>query len=64
MEDSGKEYWNQGNYKGLGNLPRPIYQQIAVVLYVLGGGGTGERSRIILNIGYGTVRKYVWLTPS
>jgi len=34
--------------------PKPIYYQTAVALYMLGGGGgTGERTRIALNIGYG-----------
>jgi len=41
-----------------------MYLQDAVGLYVLEGGGTGERSQIILNNGYGTVWKYVWLPTS
>jgi len=41
---------------------RPIYQQLAVGLYVLGstGGGGVQRSRIALNIGQGTIVSYVW----
>ena len=33
--------------------PRPIYQQIATALYILGASGGGaERARILLDIGY------------
>ena len=46
----GPEYWCQ-NDVGRG-CPRPIYQQIAAGLYVLGGGGTVLKSRILLNIGH------------
>ncbi|KAF8416514.1 hypothetical protein EV426DRAFT_626490 [Tirmania nivea] len=44
--------------------PRPIYQQVAVTLYVLGsvGGGGLERSRIALNISKGAVGIYLWCT--
>ncbi|RPB25310.1 hypothetical protein L211DRAFT_771240, partial [Terfezia boudieri ATCC MYA-4762] len=38
-----------------------ISYQVAVGLYVLGGqGGGGQRSRITLDIGYGTVQSYLW----
>ena len=43
---------------GGGNTPppRPIYQQIATALYILGSSGGGaERARVSLNIGYGTI---------
>ncbi|KAF8421652.1 hypothetical protein EV426DRAFT_507333, partial [Tirmania nivea] len=44
--------------------PRPIYQQVAVALYVIGsvGGGGKERSRIALNISKGAVGIYMWRT--
>lgn len=44
-----------------GHNPRPIpvYQQIVVALHVLGGGVTGDKARIALNIGYGTVWTYI-----
>ena len=32
-----------------------LYMEIAVALYMFGGGGTGEKARIALNIGHGTV---------
>ena len=44
----------------VGRPPIPIYQRIAVGLYVLGGGQTFTKSRITLNIGYGTVWKFTW----
>ncbi|KAF8421681.1 hypothetical protein EV426DRAFT_195837 [Tirmania nivea] len=42
--------------------PRPIYQQLAVALYVLrsAGGGGLERSRIALNISKGAISTYLW----
>ena len=54
----GEKYWDSKP----GRIPRPIYHQIAVALYILGGAGTGERARIALNIGYGTVWTYTWRT--
>jgi len=46
---NGKDYWVQSK---TGRPSRPIYQQIAVALYILGGGGsTGERTRLALNLG-------------
>ncbi|KAF8423063.1 hypothetical protein EV426DRAFT_705564 [Tirmania nivea] len=44
--------------------PYPIYQQVAVALYVLGSVGSGgqERSRIALNISKGAVGIYLWRT--
>ena len=44
--------------------PYPIYQQLAVGLYVLGsaGGGGLERTRVSLNISKGAVDKYLWRT--
>jgi len=44
------------------NPARPIYQQLAVALYILGstGGGGLERSRIALNISKGAIAAYVW----
>ena len=41
--------------------PRPIYQQIATALYILGASGGGaERARILLDISYGTIWEYTW----
>ncbi|RPB26863.1 hypothetical protein L211DRAFT_866320 [Terfezia boudieri ATCC MYA-4762] len=52
LETYIQAYWVQSK---TGRPPRPIYQQIAVALYVLGGGGgTGERTRHALNIGKGS----------
>ena len=51
-------YW--GLQSKVGRPPKPIYQQIAVALFVLGGGQTIAKSRITLNIGHGTVWKYAW----
>ena len=48
----GDEYWGIKH----GHAPKPAYQQIAIALYMLGGGaGTKERSRVHMNIGYGTL---------
>jgi len=56
----GKDYWVQSKTR---QPSRPIYQQIAAALYVLGGsGGTGERTRLALNIGKGAVLAYTWRT--
>ena len=60
-EAGGEKYWDHRVIM-TGRNPRPIYQQIAVALYVLGGGTTGEKTRIVLNIGYGTVWLYTWRT--
>ena len=57
----GDKYWDL-RATMQGRNPRPIYQQIAVALYMLGGGGTGERARIALNIGHGTIWQYTWRT--
>ena len=54
----GEGYWGK-NHNSTGC---PIYQQIAVGLYVLGGGGTAEEPQIPFNIGHGTVSKYAWRT--
>jgi len=41
--------------------PRPIYQQIAVTIYVLGvAGGRAECNGVNLNIGKGMIDLYVW----
>ena len=40
-EAGGQEYWCQ-SYDKPGHPARQIFEQIAVALYVLGGGGTGE----------------------
>jgi len=46
-----------------GQSPRAIYQQIAVALYILGGGGGAtERSPITVNIDHDTVWTYTWRT--
>ncbi len=51
-EDS--DVWAQNSRKEA----RPIYQQIAVALYSLGGRESGERTRVHMNIGHGTVWLY------
>ena len=52
----GDESWCQNI--GSGNPSRPIFQQVAVALYILGSGSssTAERARIKLNIGHGRFR--------
>ena len=46
-----------------GRTPKPAYQQIAIALYMVGGGaGTGEKSRAHMNVGYGTLWVYTWRT--
>ena len=62
LEDAGGEgYWDARIPGSGGRAPRPVYQQIAVALYTLGGAGTGrERSGVNLNIGHGTVGLYTW----
>ena len=58
----GGDYWSRGS-DTRGRPARPIYQQIAVGLYVLGGGGgTAEKTHIALDIGHGTVWRYAWHT--
>lgn len=61
LKDAGGEgYWDRRAVHN-GRGPRQIYQQVAVALYVLGGGGvTAEKSRMLLNIGNGTVWGYTW----
>ena len=47
-----------------GRPPRPIYQQIATALYILGtSGGGAERARILLDIGHGTIWEYTCIWP-
>ncbi|KAF8415423.1 hypothetical protein EV426DRAFT_579075 [Tirmania nivea] len=48
-------YWDHRATE-YGRSVRPIYQQIAVAVYMLGGGGgIGERTGIAFNIGYSSV---------
>ncbi|RPB21775.1 hypothetical protein L211DRAFT_417526 [Terfezia boudieri ATCC MYA-4762] len=63
LTQAGTEgYWDHRAIE-TGRSPRPIYQQAAMALYMLGGGGgTRERTRIALNIGFGTVWNYTWRT--
>ena len=63
----GTNYWGQiaeGPVAGgpVGRPPRPIYQQIAVGLCILGGGMTMSKSRVTMNIAQGTTWKYAWRT--
>ena len=63
-EAGGAGYWD-GRVPGKGSRQqRPVYQQVAVTLYMLGaaGGGCHERSGVNLNIGKGTVSLYTWRT--
>ena len=59
LKVGGDKYWCQS--LGPGPPPRPVHQQVAVALYIPGAGpgSTAERTRIKLNIGYGTVSLYV-----
>ena len=51
----GEFHWNSGAH----SPPRPIYQQIATALYILGASGGGaERAHIFLDIGCGTIWEY------
>jgi hypothetical protein len=60
----GNDYWCQNSGQaGGGNSGRPVFQQVAVALYVLGSAGaTLERTRMKLNIGKGTIQAYLWRT--
>ena len=62
LVDQLKSHWEtEDNRSGRGRASRPVYQQLAVGLYVLGGEGGGvERHRVQLNIGHGTVISYLW----
>ena len=59
-QEGGNAYWCQANadIPRTGQPTRPIYQQIAIALYVLGGGMTGQKSRMLMNIGYGSIWTY------
>ena len=59
LKVGGDKYWCQN--LGPGPPPRPVHQQVAVALYILGAGpgSTAERTRIKLNIGHSTVSLYV-----
>ena len=54
--DATNNYWCQQNTGPTSG--RPIYQQVAVGLYVLGGGETVAKSRIVMNIGHGMAWVY------
>ena len=60
LTDAGGDgYWGMTP----GHPSRSAYQQIAIALYMLGGGaGIGERSRSQMNIRYGTLWAYMWRT--
>jgi DDE superfamily endonuclease len=60
----GDNYWCQNSSSAAGGSPgRPVFQQVAVALYVLGSAGaTLERIRMKLNIGKGTIQAYLWRT--
>jgi DDE superfamily endonuclease len=65
LEQKGDgDYWGQRSAGPLGgNTGRPVFQQVAVALYVLGSaGGSLERTRMTLNIGKGTIQSYLWRT--
>jgi len=59
----GRGYWDGQEHVVRtvgGRPPWPAYQQIAVTLYLLGAAGGGrERSGVNLNIGKGTVTRYI-----
>ena len=59
----GAEYWKQSPPGQPRKPARPIYQQIAAGLYMLGGGGrTVADCRVNMNIGHGTIWIYAWRT--
>ena len=68
-EAGGAGYWdgreaayNAGRRPG-GRPPRPVYQQVAVTLYMLGKAGSGaECSGVNLNIARGSITLYLWRT--
>ena len=63
QQAGGAGYWD-GRLPGKGQrTQRPLYQQIAVTLYMLGGAGRDmQTSGINLNIGKGTVSLYMGRT--
>jgi hypothetical protein len=61
--EGGNDYWCQNSGQAGGNSGRPVFQQVAVALYVLGSAGASlERTRMKLNIGKGTIQAYLWRT--
>jgi DDE superfamily endonuclease len=60
----GEDYWHQRSVGTVGGgTGRPVFQQVAAALYVLGSAGTSlERTRMTLNIGKGTIQSYLWRT--
>ena len=65
-QKGGDDYWCQQSIGPLGgSTGRPVFQQVAVALYVLGSAGNSlERARMTLNIGKGTIQSYLWRTLS
>ena len=63
-QEGGNAYWCQANadIPRTGQPARPIYQQIAIAPNVLGGGMTGEKCQMLLNIGYRSIWIYTWCT--
>ena len=60
----GAKYWHQpeAGDAAPGRPSRPIYYQVAVGLYVLGGGTTMSKSRVTMNVSQGSTWKYAWRT--
>jgi hypothetical protein len=64
LEDKGGDEYRCQNTTGASGIPgRPVSQQVAVALYILGSPGTTlERARTKLNIGKGTLNTHLWRT--
>ena len=62
--EGGNAYWCQANadIPRIGQPAMPIYQQIAIALYVLGGGMTEEKCQMLFNVGYRSIWGYTWRT--
>ena len=64
LQDAGKaDYWDKRDPATGGRPPRPIHEQVAVALYMLGRAGGGQAcTGVNLNISKGTVSLYLWRT--
>ena len=62
----GVRYWNQPEAGDAAPGPRrplrPIYYQVAVGLYVLGGGTTVSKAQVTMNVSQGSTWQYAWRT--
>ena len=60
----GGDYWHTHPLSAAGGSSgRPVYQQVAIALYILGSAGASfEKIRMKFNIGKGTTQVYLWRT--